>query len=76
MERYGEGLGFISLKDYKEDFKYNTKCRLINPSKDQMGVISKKLLEEINNKLNNHLCYKQWRSTSMAIEWFRAIKNK
>ena len=76
MERYGEGLGFVSLKDYKEDFKYNTKCRLINPSKGQMGVISKKLLEEINNKLSNHLCYKQWHSTSTVIEWFRAIKNK
>ena len=41
-----------------------------------MGVVSKKFLEEINNKLNNHLCYNQWRSTPTVSEWFRAIENK
>ena len=41
-----------------------------------MGVVSKRFLEEINNKLNNHLCYNQWHSTSTVIEWFRAIENK
>ena len=41
-----------------------------------MGVVSKKFLEEINNKLNNYLCYNQWHSTSTVIEWFRAIENK
>ena len=76
MERYAERPAFVSLKDHKENFKHNTKCRLINPSKGEMGVVSKKLLEEINSKLNNHLCYDQWHSTSMVIEWFRAIENK
>ena len=76
MERYAERPAFISLKDHKESFKHNTKCRLINPSKGEMGVVSKKFLEEINNNLNNHLCYNQWRSTSTVIEWFRAIENK
>ena len=60
--------------DFKEDFKHNTKCHFINPSKSKgemvrpfyngtpikMGVVSKKFLEEINNKLNSHLCYNQW----------------
>ena len=57
MERYSERPAFISLKDHKENFKHNIKCRLINPSKDEMGIVSKKFLEEINNKLNNQLCY-------------------
>ena len=57
MERYAERPAFISLKDHKENFKHNTKCRLINPSKGEMGVVSKKFLEEINNKLNKHLRY-------------------
>ena len=57
MERYAERPAFISLKDHKENFKHNIKCRLINPSKDEMGIVSKKFLEEINNKLNNQLCY-------------------
>ena len=76
MEGYAERPAFISLKDHKENSKHNTKCRLINPSKGEMGVVSKKFLEEINNNLNNHLCYNQWRSTSTVIEWFRAIENK
>ena len=76
MERYAERPAFISLKDHKENFKHNTKCRLINPSKGKMGVVSKRFLEEINNKLNKHLCYNQGHSTSTVIEWFRAIENK
>ena len=75
-ECYAERPAFISLKGHKENFKRNTKRCLINPSKREMGVVSKKFLEEINNKLNNHLCYNQWHSTSTVIEWFRAIENK
>ena len=41
-----------------------------------MGIVSKTFLEKINSKLNNHLCYNQWRSTSTVIKWFRAIENK
>ena len=76
MECYGERLAFISLKDRKENFKHNAKCHLINPSKGEMGEVGKRFLEEINDKLNNHLCYNQWRSTSTVIEWFRVIENK
>ena len=76
MEGYAEKPAFISLKDHKENFKHNTKYCLINPSKGEMGIVSKIFLEEINNKLNNHLCYNQWRSTSTVSEWFRAIENK
>ena len=76
MECYAERHAFISLKDHTENFKCNTKCRLINPSQREMDIVSKTFLEEINNKLYNHLCYNQWRSTSTVIEWFRAIENK
>ena len=76
MERYAERRAFISLKDYNENFKYNTKYRLINPSKSEMRIVSKTFLEEINNKLNNYLCYNQWRSTSTVVEWFGAIENE
>ena len=76
MERYAERPAFISLKDHEENFKRNTKCRLINPVKSEMGIVSKTFLEKINSNLNNHLCYNQWRSTSTVTEWFRAIENK
>ena len=41
-----------------------------------MGIVIKRLLENINNKLNNHLCYNQWCSNSAVIEWFRTNENK
>ena len=75
-ERYAEITAFISLKDHKENFKHNTKYRLTNPSKGEMGVVSKIFLEEINYKLSNHLYYNQSRSASTVIEWFKAIENK
>ena len=76
MERYPKRPAFISLNDHKENFKHNIKYHLINPSKGEMGVVSKTFLEEIDNRLNNHLCYNQWRSTSTVIEWFKAIEKK
>ena len=76
MEPFDEGHVFASLEDYIQNFKHNTKCPLFNASKSEMGILSKKLLEEINNKLNNHLCYNQWCSTSTVIEWFRTVEKK
>ena len=39
---------FISLKDHKENFENNPKCRLINPAKSDSGKISKLILDKIN----------------------------
>ena len=49
---------------------------LLTPSKDEMGIVSKTFLEEINDKLNNHMHDNQWHSTSTVIKLFRAIGNK
>ena len=57
MEHYPERPAFISLNDHKENFKDNIKCCLINPSKGEMGVVSKTFLEEIDNRLNNQNSY-------------------
>ena len=32
---------FITLKDHKPNFKNNPTCRLINPSKSEIGIVSK-----------------------------------
>ena len=73
---YAKSPGFITLKDHKENFKSNQKCCLINASKSEMGIVSKKYLENIISKLISKLQYNQWGSTSTIIEWFKAIKNK
>ncbi len=42
---------FLTLKDHKPNFKNNPKCRLINPSKSDIGVVRKQILERINKKV-------------------------
>ena len=43
---------FISLKDQKQNFENNPKCRLINPAKSDSRKISKSIiLDKINTKL-------------------------
>ena len=71
MECYTKRPAFITLKDHKENFKSNQKCCLINASKSEVGIVSKKYLQNIISKLNSKLQYNQWRSTSTVIEWFK-----
>ena len=51
-------------------------CQLINPSKNEVGKISKIVLEKINKKLLKELDFNQWKNTDDAIRWFRNIQNK
>ena len=76
MECYAKRPAFVTLKDHKENFKNNQKSCLINPSKSEMGIFSKKYLESIISKLNSKLQYNQWMNTPTIIEWFKAIKKK
>ena len=46
---------FISLKDHKENFENNPKCRLINPAKSDSGEISKLILDKVNTHLRTIL---------------------
>ena len=45
----------ISLKDRKENFENNPKCRLINPAKSDSGKISKLILDKVNTHLRTIL---------------------
>ena len=42
---------FITIKDHKENFLNHPKVRLINPAKNELGRISKTILDNINMKL-------------------------
>ena len=76
MECSAKRPAFITLKHHKRNFKSNQKCHLINPSKNETDIVSKKYLENIISKLNSKLQYNQWRNTSTVTEWLKAIKNK
>ena len=63
---------FVTIKDHKENFQHNTKCRLINPNKPEIGRASKIILERINNDIRSKTNLNQWRCTSAVLE----LKNK
>ena len=67
---------FITLKDHKEGFVNNPKVRLINPCKNEIGRIAKKILEKVNTAVRTKSGLKQWTSTGDAVKWFKNIERK
>ena len=53
---------FITLKDYKENFKNKPTCRLINRCKPKIGKISKQLLEKIVKAVKDKTKYNHWKN--------------
>ena len=39
---------YVTLKDHKDNFNNNPSCRLINPTKPEIGRVSSKILQKIN----------------------------
>ncbi len=76
IEQMKKREAFISLKDHKENFENNPKCRLINPAKSESGKLSKIILDKINSNLRKILNLNQWKNTQNVIEWFGNIKEK
>ena len=74
IEINGTSNCFITLKDHEENFANNPTTRLINPAKNEVGRISKKILDDINGELRNVLQLNQWINTKSVIEWFKGIK--
>jgi hypothetical protein len=67
---------FVTLKDHKENFYSNPKCRLINPSKSELGKVSKIIIDDINNNIRSTLNLNQWKNKESVISWFQAINDK
>ena len=76
IEKYAQRNAFVTLKDHKDNFESNPKCRLINPAKSAIGAVSKSYLDAVNAELRQRLQVNQWRNTSKVIEWFKAIPDK
>ena len=71
-----EKQAYITLKDHKDNFNNNPKCRLINPRKPEVGKISKNVLQKINLAVRTATGLTQWRNTLDVIKWFNQLKNK
>ncbi|PIK40960.1 hypothetical protein BSL78_22189 [Apostichopus japonicus] len=76
ISKTAERPAFITLKDHKENFASNPKCRLINPTKPEMGRVSKQILDRINNNIRAKISVNQWRNTASVLKWFNGLNEK
>ena len=67
---------FLRMKDHKKSFPHTISFRLINPSKSDIGKISKSLLDTINENILKQTNVNQWKNTLQVITWFKNIKAK
>ena len=64
IEMNGASNCFITLKDYKENFFNYPTTRLISPAKDEIGRISKSILDKIYICLCKKLKLNEWKNTT------------
>ena len=76
IEKLAKKVAFITLKDHKPNFQDHPSCRLINPSKPEIGVINKHILDEINTSITSSSKINQWKNTSSVLKWFKCLENK
>ena len=72
----GIGSSFITLKDHKENLLNRPTTRLLNPAKNEIGRISKHILQNINKTLSEETKVNGCKNTESVINWFKSIPNK
>ena len=73
---FSERENYITIKDHKENYRNNTKCRLINPAKTDIGKVSKQILSKIVTSLRESSPFIQWENSFSVIDWFKGLQNK
>ena len=58
------------------NFQNNLTIRVLNPPKNELGRISKTILDKINVNLRNSIHLNQWKNTQEVIYQFKGIGNK
>ena len=76
IEQLPEKPAFITSKDQKPNFSTNPKCRLINPTKSNLGKVSKHILDNVNISIRHSTGLQQWRNTTAVISWFNNFPSK
>ena len=67
---------YILFKDHKPNFINKLQTRLINPSKTELGKISKNIIKNIVTNVREASHSNLWRNSLDTIEWFRKIKKQ
>ena len=73
IETTAEREAFITLKDHKPNFLNNPSCRLINPTKSELGKVSQKILQNIILKTTSATKANLWRKTTEVVNWFKQL---
>ena len=60
---------FITVKDHKDSFPNKVPCRLINPVKSNLGLVSKQIVEKINEKVRSCCNLNQGKNSHDVIDW-------
>ena len=66
----------ISLKDHKETFPNSPETRLINPTKAELGRVSKQKLAKIVSQIKVKTNLTQWKNDLAVIDWFNSLEDK
>ena len=66
IKKLQESENYITIKDHKDDFPHKISCKLINPSKSDIGKISVVIIDKINTKLLE----------VSKLKFYRSVKHK
>ena len=75
IEKMQKSECYVTVKHHKEDFPHKI-CQLINPSKSDIGKLSKIILDKINSDVLSSVQVNQWKNSQAVVEWFKNIRNK
>ena len=75
IEKMQKSECYVTVKHHKEDFPHKI-CQLINPSKSDIGKLSKIILDKINSDVLSSVEVNQWKNSQAVVEWFKNIRNK
>ena len=67
---------FITVKDHKAQFQNDPKARLLNPTKPEIGKVSKQILENVINVIRKKTKLNSWKNTGAVLMWFKNFKRK
>ena len=76
VESIAEKEAFISMKDHKPNFMNRPTCRLICPSKSELGHVSKVILSRAVNCVMKATRVTLWKSTREVLNWYRSYGEK
>ena len=76
VEVMQETEAYITIKDHKDEFPNQIPCCLINPSKLNIGKISKAILDTINKNVVRSTEINQWKNTSNVLDWYANYMDK